>query len=58
MSTINKSFLDLPGLQAYDAKIKAAIPSADETTITLNSSTNELSLKNVPTVNGEVLELS
>lgn len=57
MSNINKTFLDLPGLQAYDALIKAAMPTADETTISLNED-NEFELVNVPVVNGEVLELS
>lgn len=57
MANVNKTFLDLPGLQAYDALIKAAMPTADETTITLNED-NEFELVNVPTVNGEVLELS
>lgn len=57
MATINKTFLDLLGLQTYDGLIKAQIPTADETTITLDSSTNELKIKNPPTVVGEVLEL-
>jgi hypothetical protein len=56
MALQDKKFLDLPGLQTYDTLIKAYIPSADETTITLNSD-NEFELKNIPTVNGEVLEL-
>ena len=37
MATIDKTFLDLPGLQAYDTLIKALIQSsvleADEVTI-------------------------
>ena len=57
MATIGKTFLDLPGLQTYDTLIKAQIPTADESTITLDSTTNKLKIKNPPKVEGEVLEL-
>lgn len=57
MARIDKTYLDLPGLQTYNARIKALIPEADESTITLDDD-NKLSLINVPTVEGEVLKLS
>lgn len=57
MAITTKKFLDLPGLQTYDALIKALIPTADEETITRDSTTGEFSLKNPPTVVGEVLQL-
>lgn len=57
MSLVTKNYLDLPGLQTYDALLKALIPTADEETITRDSTTGELSIKNIPTVVGEVLEL-
>lgn len=57
MANNNKNYLDLRGLQTYDALIKALIPTADEETITRNSTTGEFSLKNPPTVVGEVLQL-
>lgn len=57
MAQINKNFLDLSGLQTYDALLKALIPTADEETITRDSETGEFSLKNVPTVVGETLRL-
>lgn len=61
MATIDKTFLDLPGLQAYDTLIKALIQSsvleADEVTIHYDSTTNKLSIKNPPTIDGDKLKL-
>ena len=57
MAVIEKSFLDLPGLQTYDALIKELIPEADEVTITYDSETGKLSVKNVPEVRGTTLYL-
>lgn len=57
MALTNKNYLDLHGLQTYDALLKALIPTADEETITRDSTTGEFSLKNPPTVVGEVLQL-
>lgn len=57
MAVIDKTFLDLPGLQRYDAKIKQSMVKADEKTITLDTTNNELKIKNPPRVEGEVLIL-
>lgn len=57
MAIIDKTFLDLPGLQRYDAKIKQSMVKADEKTITLDTTNNELKIKNPPRVEGEVLIL-
>ena len=57
MAVIDKTFLDLPGLQSYDAKIKQSMVKADEKTITLDTTNNELKIKNPPRVEGEVLIL-
>ena len=55
MALEEKKFLDLPGLQAYDALLKALIPEADEITVTINNGV--ISLKNVPTVENHILKI-
>lgn len=55
MATIEKTFLDLPGLQKYDQLIKALIPEADDITIEIND--GKISVKNPPKVEGEILKL-
>ena len=50
MANINKEYLDLQGLQTYDAALKEYIPAPDGTTIQVNDN-NELELAvDVPTI--------
>lgn len=53
MATI-KEYLDITGLQQYDALIKECIPDPDEETITLNED-GELKVKARPIIQGSVL---
>lgn len=59
MATIEKKFLDLPGLQQYDTLLKALIPEADEITIDYDEN-GKLTIKTMPSVDteNEVLVLS
>lgn len=57
MGVIDKTFLDLPGLQQYDGKIKDYMPKADENTITLDTENNKFKIKNPPRVENGVLIL-
>lgn len=64
MARIDKTYLDWDELQLYDSKIKEYVDQgggegvkADEITLTLNTTTHKMSIKNPPKVVGSVLYL-